>query len=116
MVNRCIFCSISKGEFPSNIIYKNESFFSVPDKNQKVPGHSLIISKKHFRTLLEMPINLGGELMDCIKKTSLIIMKKEKATGFNILQNNFPDAGQVIEHVHFHLFPRKKGDKTPSCF
>ena len=57
-----------------------------------------------------MPSLLGNDLIDCIKNTSLKIIEKEKVTGFNIISNNFESAGQVVNHVHFHIIPRKKGD------
>ena len=108
----CIFCKIVNGEIKAEKIYENDNFISFPDANQKVDGHSLVVSKKHFETILDMPASLGSELVDCIKKTSLKLMKEHKATGFNVVQNNFEDAGQVVKHLHFHILPRKKGDSV----
>jgi histidine triad (HIT) family protein len=106
----CIFCKIANGEIPSKKIYENDNFFSVPDANPVVKGHTLVISKNHFENILDMPISLGKEFLDCIKKTSVIIMKQENADGFNLINNNFESAGQVVKHVHFHILPRKKDD------
>ena len=108
----CVFCKIVRGEIPSDKIYENDNFFSVPDINPVVKGHSLVLSKKHFETLLDMPSSLGQELLDCIKKTAIKIMDKEKADGFNIVGNNFESADQIVKHVHFHIILRKKGDGT----
>lgn len=109
----CVFCKIAKGEIDSVKIYENDNFFSVPDANPVVDGHSLVISKKHFKTFLDMPDSLGPELSDCIKKTATILIDKTKAQGFNVVNNNFESAGQVVHHLHFHILPRKKGGKTP---
>lgn len=106
----CIFCKIAREEIPREIIYENDNFFSVPDRDQKVDGHSLIISKKHYKTILDLPSSLGQELMDCIKKTTMKLIKEKKAEGFNLVSNNFEAAGQAVHHVHFHILPRKKGD------
>ena len=106
----CIFCKIAKGEIPAEKIYENDNFFSVPDANPVIKGHSLIISKKHFETALDMPNSLGLELLDCIKNTALKLMEKYNAEGFNLINNNFEVAGQVVNHVHFHIIPRKKED------
>ena len=57
-----------------------------------------------------MPSSLGPELLDCTKKTAIILIERHKAEGFNVLNNNFKVAGQVVNHVHFHILPRKKGD------
>ena len=109
-MDECIFCKISNGETPSKIIHENENFFSIPDKFPTVRGHSLVISKKHFENILDIPATSGQELLDCIKKTAAIIMKENNAEGFNVLNNNSGAAGQVVFHFHAHVVPRKKND------
>lgn len=106
----CIFCKIGK-ENSEKKIYENDNFFSVPDINPFVEGHSLVISKKHFKTTLDLPNSLGSELLDCIKNTSLKLIEKTKEDGFNVLGNNFESAEQVVNHFHIHIIPRKKGDE-----
>ncbi|MBT96809.1 MAG: HIT domain-containing protein [Candidatus Pacearchaeota archaeon] len=110
MKDTCIFCKIIREEIPTKKIYENENFLSIPDANPRVEGHSLVISKKHFENILDMPTSLGQELIDCIKKTSLKLMDEKKAKGFNVINNNFKVAGQIVKHVHFHIIPRKKDD------
>src|SRR3989339_463036 len=112
----CVFCKIAKGEIPVKIIYENDNFVSFPDANQQIDGHSLVVSKKHFATVLDIPNTLGGELLDCIKNTTLKLMAEYKSEGFNIVSNNFESAGQVVGHVHFHILPRKKGGKVPRVY
>ncbi len=106
----CIFCKIANKEIFVERIYENDNFFSILDANPKIEGHTLIISKKHFENILELPSILASELLDCIKETAMILMKKYNAEGFNVMNNNFDAAGQVVKHVHFHILPRKKGD------
>lgn len=115
-MEECVFCKIAKGEIDSKKIYENDNFFSIPDANQKIEGHSLVISKKHFENILDLPSDLGNDLMDCVKETSVKIMKEQEAEGLNIVQNNFGVAGQVVKHIHFHLLPRKKDDKVPHVY
>ncbi len=110
MGNDCLFCKIANGEIPAKRIYENDNFFSILDANPVVGGHSLVISKKHFETVLDMPSSLGHELLDCIKKTALKLIEEKKASGFNVVSNNFELAGQIVKHVHFHIIPRKEGD------
>jgi histidine triad (HIT) family protein len=107
---KCIFCNIASGEIKSEKIYENLNFFSIKDVNPLVKGHSLVISKRHFETIFDIPNDLGGDLIDCLNKTSLIILKENKCDGLNIIQNNYESAGQIVKHVHFHLIPRKKND------
>jgi len=48
--------------------------------------------------------------MDCIKTTSFKLMKDFNCDGFNVVANTFRSAGQIVDHVHFHILPRKTGD------
>lgn len=115
-MNDCIFCKIIRGEIPAEKIYENSEFFSIPDVNPVEEGHSLIISKKHFKTILDIPDELGLKLLDCIKETANKLMKRYNSSGFNITNNNFESAGQVVPHVHFHMLPRKEGDNKRGIF
>jgi len=116
MAKDCVFCKIASGEIPVEKIYENDNFFSIPDANQKVKGHSLVISKKHFETILDLPSSLAMELVDCVKKTALKVLDEKKAEGFNLVQNNFEVAGQAVKHLHFHILPRIKGDNVPHVY
>ncbi|MDO8467684.1 MAG: HIT domain-containing protein [Nanoarchaeota archaeon] len=106
----CIFCKIAFGEVRVPRIYENENFFSIKDAHPKVEGHSLVISKKHFKNVLDMPSSLGTELIDCVKNTYAKLGKELKCEGFNVVSNNFKAGGQEVNHVHFHILPRKEDD------
>ena len=112
----CIFCKIANGEIPQEKIYENDSFFSILDQNQDIKGHTLVISKKHFKTILDLPTTTGQELIDCLKETSIKITKEYNATGFNIIQNNLKASGQIVDHIHFHVLPRNENDKLGTWF
>ncbi len=106
----CVFCKISSGKIPVKKIYENSNFFSIPDAKPMIDGHSLIISKRHYENIVDLPSSLGQEFIDCVKNTSMKLIKEKNADGFNILNNNFEAAGQVVHHLHFHIIPRKDGD------
>jgi len=108
----CIFCKIIKGELPAEKVYEDDNFIAFPDVNPKTEGHTLIVSKKHFRNLLDMPVSLGNELLEAIKKVSLKLIDEGKGDGVKIVGNNEPSSGQVVFHTHVHVIPMKKGDKV----
>jgi histidine triad (HIT) family protein len=110
MTDDCIFCRFAKGEIPVKKIYENENFFSIFDKNPLVNGHCLVISKKHFKTILDFPILYATDLIDCVKSTSIKILKDTNSSGFNLVNNNFESSGQVVPHFHLHIIPRKDKD------
>ena len=107
----CIFCKIVNGEVPCNKIYENDEFFSISDINPVTEGHSLVISKKHFETILDLPEELSPKLLDCVKKTYGVLESKYKSEGFIVIQSNNKVAQQEVPHVHFHIIPRKKTDE-----
>ena len=110
--NECIFCKIANGEIPTNKIYENDNFFSIYDISPALEGHALIVSKKHFSNILELPDTSGQEFLDAVKKTSMILTKEFKAEGFNVIGNVNEVSGQIIHHFHVHLIPRKESDNA----
>tara|TARA_Y100000310_G_C20697611_1_gene826804 strand:- start:4723 stop:5136 length:414 start_codon:yes stop_codon:yes gene_type:complete len=108
----CIFCKIGKGEIPSTKLYEGGNVLSFLDINPASKGHALVIPKKHYHTLLDMPHEEMKEVMEIVQKIAAAVMTTIPGTeGFNIIQSNNEVAGQVIPHVHFHIIPRSKDDK-----
>jgi histidine triad (HIT) family protein len=110
MTEDCIFCKIANGEMKSEKILEDDNFYCIRDINPKVKGHALVISKKHYPTLLDVPSSLLGEFLEMAKKLALKLMDEEKAEGFNVVMNNYEVAGQLVPHTHIHILPRKKDD------
>lgn len=110
-MNDCIFCKIARKEISAEIFYESDNFIAFLDANPCSKGHTLIIPKKHFFNLIELPAILGNELLDVIKKVAEMRFK-DGAEGFNVIVNNGKEAGQVVMHLHVHVIPRKKGEKA----
>jgi len=106
----CIFCKIVKGEIKSEIVKSSDSFIAIKDVNPVAEGHLLIISKKHYATLLDIPNNLGEELLRFEKEIASEILDKKYGDGFNVVMNNLEPAGQLVMHAHIHFIPRKEKD------
>ena len=101
----CIFCKIVKGEIPCDKVYEDDNFLAIKDMGPKVKGHTLLIPKKHFKTMIDIPSSLGTELFDALKKTTLKLINEEKAESFNLVV-----VGEDVSHAHIHILPRKKND------
>jgi histidine triad (HIT) family protein len=106
----CIFCKMAKGEIPVEKVLESNNFFAIRDINPKSQGHTLIIPKKHFVTLLDIPNKLGSELVEISKQVASGLLEQKLGDGFNIVMNNLEPAGQVVKHAHLHIIPRKEGD------
>jgi len=106
----CIFCKIIKKEIPHNKIYEDKNVIAFLDAFPVNKGHTLILPKKHFKNIYEIPEKTLWEVMKLAKKLSITIKKTMKADGINVYMNNEEAAGQVIDHLHVHIIPRIKGD------
>ena len=102
----CIFCKIINNEIPSYKIYEDESTLAFLDISQATKGHTLVVCKEHYETLLEVPEETLCHMICVAKKLAKEITDKTGAKGINILNNNYPVAGQSVPHFHIHIIPR----------
>ncbi|MBD3252386.1 HIT domain-containing protein [Candidatus Pacearchaeota archaeon] len=108
--SECIFCKIVRGEVPADKIYESKNFLAFLDNNPKASGHTLIVPKQHYKDILDIPNSLASEMLDDIKKIGLNLINEGKGDGFNVAVNVGESSGQVVEHAHIHVIPRKQGD------
>jgi histidine triad (HIT) family protein len=106
----CIFCKIVKGEIPSEKIYEDSEVLAFLDIFPVNKGHALVIPKKHYETIMDLPDELLAKVAVAVKKVSAAVKKATNAEGISIGQSNHPEAGQAIPHVHFHVMPRYAND------
>ena len=109
-MDECIFCRIVRKEIPCYKIYEDNDILAFLDRNPVNPGHTLVIPKKHYETILNADDETLKKLAIAIKKISNAMYKGLKLNGFNIGINQFSAAGQVVPHLHVHIIPRKEND------
>ncbi len=110
MEDNCLFCKIIKGEIPSRKVFESENILAFLDISPIAEGHTVVIPKKHFVNTVDFPDEEMAPFFIDLKKVALKLKDKLGADGFNILQNNFRAAGQLVDHFHYHIVPRKTGD------
>jgi len=106
----CVFCKIIAGAIPAEKVYEDERFVAFLDIKPLHVGHTLLVSKKHYRNLFDMPAKLLREVGPVLQKLATAIQSSTKADGINIGWNNEGAAGQLIFHSHVHIMPRYKDD------
>lgn len=106
----CVFCKIIQGNLKAEIVDSSNSFIAIRDIHPKALGHTLVIPKEHYVTLLDLPDRLGNEMLVFAKKVSSSLLEKKYGDGFNLVMNNLSCAGQVVMHAHLHIVPRTEGD------
>ncbi len=108
----CIFCKIIKGQIPSSKIYEDDYSLAFLDIGPFTKGHSIVVPKNHYVNLLDFPEDEMKNYFSALKKVTTKIKVNLEADGVNIMQNNFKAAGQVVNHLHFHVIPRWKNDRA----
>lgn len=106
----CIFCQIISKEIPSRKIMENEKAMAFLDLDPVNPGHALVIPKEHYQNLEDVSEESLVEVIKMVKEVGGLLKKKLGIAGYNVIENNDPIAGQVINHLHFHIIPRYKDD------
>ena len=95
---------------PARIMYKNDSFFIIPDAFPVSPGHLLIISNEVKKDFFELSEKEKSDLNTTIDMAKTLVEKEHKPDGYNIGMNCGASAGQTVFHFHCHLIPRYQGD------
>lgn len=106
----CIFCKIAAGEIPSYKIYEDGDTLAFLDIAPVSRGHTLVIPKKHFINMEDIPEDELSKLIKTVKRVGKAVKDGLGAAGYNASVNNDPVAGQIIPHIHFHVIPRIEGD------
>ena len=106
----CIFCKIALGEIPAEKVYETPEVLAFLDIRPNNPGHTLVIPKKHYKNVLDIPEDLWISVMKAAHTLAPVIKKSMNADGINITTNNEAAAHQVVLHSHVHIIPRFIGD------
>ncbi|TSD01990.1 MAG: Hit-like protein involved in cell-cycle regulation [Parcubacteria group bacterium Athens0714_25] len=99
----CVFCKIANGEIPSHKVYEDGDFMAFLDVRPLNAGHTLVIPKKHYRWVWDVP-NIG-EYYQVVGKIANAI-KKAFDTEY-VVSLVF---GEEVLHAHVWLVPRFDGD------
>jgi len=106
----CVFCKIVKGEIQSNTVYEDESNLAFLDINPQAMGHTMVISKTHASSLLELDDDKLKSLIIAVKEMAKKIKDKLNPDGFSYGINQGKISGQSVPHLHIHIFPRYEND------
>ena len=94
----CIFCKIVRKELPSNIVYENADFVAFLSIQPESPGHTLVIPKKHYRWVWDVP-NVG----EYFEVTRKIALAQKKAFNQEFILSRI--VGEEVPHAHIWVFP-----------
>lgn len=104
-MDNCIFCKIAKGEIPSYKVYEDPYFLAFLDITPRNPGHTLVVTKKHFRWVWDVDDKTTEKQGVVVKKIANAL---KKALNTNLVISFV--IGEEVQHAHTHLVPRFPDD------
>ena len=100
----CIFCRIAAREIPADILRESERVMAFRDIDPQAPTHILLIPKEHVESVAELDDGHAEMLADLMQAATHLAKTEGIAeTGWRLVTNVGPDAGQDVFHLHFHL-------------
>jgi histidine triad (HIT) family protein len=100
----CLFCRIVARDLPAEILRESDGVLAFRDTNPQAPTHILLIPKEHVESLTDIADHHGSVLADMIQAASHLANTEGIAkSGWRLVANVGPDAGQSVFHLHFHL-------------
>lgn len=106
----CIFCEIADGRAPAYIVEEADDCIAIVPLDIQVDGHLLVLPKKHYNGIVDVPSEILCKLMDFVKKVCSELKISREFDGFNILNASGSAAQQSVPHFHIHILPRNEGD------
>ena len=110
----CIFCQIAAGEIDSEIVYRDGQVVAFRDLNPQAPTHILIIPIQHIKNLADASEEQAELLGHCNMVAAQIARAEGIAEdGYRLVTNVGADAGQSVDHLHFHLLGGRRMQWPP---
>jgi len=103
-MNECIFCRIVNKEVGSDIVEERPSAIAFRDINPQAPVHILVVPREHIQRLSD----LGRDKCDVLTEifqliNDIAVSEGISQTGYRVVVNVGEEAGQAVDHLHFHL-------------
>lgn len=109
--NNNIFAKILRSEIPSEKVFEDNHTLVIMDIMPRADGHVLVIPKTPARNMLDASAEQLSACLATVQKISHAVLKAFDADGITLQQFNEAAGGQEVFHLHFHVLPRKSGDK-----
>lgn len=106
----CIFCAIEAGLALSHPVYEDPHAIAFMDINPVVPGHVLVVPRRHMPDVFGLGEHEAGPYMTAVSRVAHKVNNALRPDGLNLFQSNGVAAWQSVFHLHVHVLPRRHGD------
>lgn len=104
----CLFCKIINGEIPSKKLYEDEKILAFYDILPIAPVHFLVIPKQHIASVDAIDADNSAIVAYIFQKLGELAKLAGIENGYRVISNCGADAGQTVQHLHFHVLGGKE--------
>jgi diadenosine tetraphosphate (Ap4A) HIT family hydrolase len=101
----CPFCDLG-----GRVVAENALAAALRDKEPASRGHTLVVPKRHCASFFDLTTEEVAACFALLRSERSKLLSELRPDGFNVGVNDGAAAGQSIEHSHWHLIPRYRGD------
>lgn len=99
-----LFEKIIARQIPADIVYEDDLVLAFRDIKPEAPAHVLIVPKKVIPRIADAKAEDEKVLGHLLLKAAHVAEKLGlKATGYRLVINNGPHAGESVPHLHCHI-------------
>lgn len=102
-MSNCLFCRIIGGEIPSTKVYEDDSVYAFRDIAPQAPTHILVVPKCHIDSCNGVTAENSAVVAHIFEVIPRIAAAEGLTGGYRVVSNCGPDAGQTVQHLHFHI-------------
>ena len=103
----CLFCKIAAGVIPSTKVYEDEKILAFRDIAPQTPSHILVIPKEHMDSVNAVTAENSAVVAHIFTTIPQIAQAEGLENGYRVVTNCGADAGQTVQHLHFHILGGK---------
>lgn len=104
-----IFEKIAARQIPANIVWEDEDVIAFHDVDPQAPTHVLVVPKRVIPRLAESTTADQALLGKLLLTTRIVAEKLDMhASGFRVVVNSGPDAGESVPHLHVHVLGKRQ--------
>ena len=103
----CLFCKIIAGDIPSTKVYEDELVYAFRDINPQAPAHILVVPTTHIADCNGVTAENSAVVAHIFEVIPQIAKAEGLTGGYRVVSNCGEDAGQTVQHLHFHILGGK---------
>ena len=107
-MENCIFCMIAEGKIPSTKVYEDETILAFRDIAPMAPTHVLVVPKCHIADCNGITAENSAVVAHIFEVIPMIAKAEGLENGYRVVSNCGADAGQTVQHLHFHILGGKQ--------